>query len=297
MKHLIVFFVFCFVSSILCGPGEVTPVKRAVATNIACPPTAEEMASAIPMNFVFNSTSGKYELGACDGRSDSTLVKDGSFYTKFPGNSVGKAFFRMGSNTYVCSGSIADGKHVWTAGHCVYGPGFLGTGYATTWCFVPGYVDGIIPYKGYVANTIYYPKKWGEGVIQGFMEYDFALVRFSNGDFEQFTPFDLSLNNDYSRTTYYSEGYPAGAPFNGQFNNICKSLGCARDSNQVLKETVGINCDSTGGCSGGPWLVEQNGEWKISGVNSYGYTTNPGVLYSPYFDDDVRTFRTLVQMD
>ena len=41
---------------------------------------------------------------------------------------------------------------------------------------------------------------------------------------------------------------------------------------------MAIGCDMTGGSSGGGWLVGNN----VYSVNSYGYLTEPNVMYGPY---------------
>ena len=41
---------------------------------------------------------------------------------------------------------------------------------------------------------------------------------------------------------------------------------------------MGIDCDMTGGSSGGGWIA--NG--SVVSVNSYGYTTLPNVMFGPY---------------
>lgn len=86
--------------------------------------------------------------------------------------------------------------------------------------------------------------------------------------------------------TYASYGYPAGSPFNGAWENTCTSGSCGRD-NSVTPPSVSISCDSTGGCSGGPWLVNSN---QIGSVNSYGYNNQPNVLYGPFFDATTNSF-------
>ena len=41
---------------------------------------------------------------------------------------------------------------------------------------------------------------------------------------------------------------------------------------------MAIRCDMTGGSSGGGWIVGGN----VYSVNSYGYLTQPNVMYGPY---------------
>jgi hypothetical protein len=41
---------------------------------------------------------------------------------------------------------------------------------------------------------------------------------------------------------------------------------------------MGIDCDMTGGSSGGGWIAGGS----VTSVNSYGYTTLPNVMFGPY---------------
>jgi hypothetical protein len=41
---------------------------------------------------------------------------------------------------------------------------------------------------------------------------------------------------------------------------------------------MGIDCDMTGGSSGGGWIAGGG----VASVNSYGYTTLPNVMFGPY---------------
>jgi len=298
---LYIFVTFLFVGSIVCPFPEIVPIKRTIYTTMNCPPTAEEMAAAIPMPLMsVNHTTGEIGLrvATCDGKYNAELMTSPTYYDRYPGSSIGKAFMMMGDSMYVCSASIADHNMIWTAGHCVYGPGYFGTGYSSQFCFVPGYYNNQKA-VGYKAIAYYYPTQWGKGILQGFMEYDVALVQVPDKSFPAGTEFEvLSDNaNNYDTNDYISNGYPAAGKFNGQLINTCKSKGCERDPNQTLKNTVGINCDSTGGCSGGPWIVQdrQTGRYKIAGVNSYGYSNRENVLFSPCFDVDIPNFKALVK--
>jgi len=292
---VVVIFVLYFVALSKCGPAEVLPMYRKLNPPASCPPTLEDMANAIPMPLMsYNATAGKMELRAdtCDGKYNAKVQTDISYYRAVPGNSVGKAYFRMGGSLYVCSATVGGPNMIWTAAHCVYGPGFFGTGYSTDWCFVPGYYPGQPSYDGYAGSQYYYPTQWGKGILQGFMEYDFATV-FTSKTFNTNVnpPLKMLPGLTYSSTLYESNGYPAAGKFNGQYINVCTSFGCEKDPNQSLKNTIGINCDSTGGSSGGPWLVKSpNGVYGIGSVNSYGYSNRVDVMFGPTIDSDIVLF-------
>jgi len=77
--------------------------------------------------------------------------------------------------------------------------------------------------------------------------------------------------------TYVSHGYPAAPPFNGERLYTCTSP-LQYDDTSANPPTMGIDCNMTGGSSGGGWTV--NG--SLESVNSYGYTTLPNVMFGPY---------------
>lgn len=54
------------------------------------------------------------------------------------------------------------------------------------------------------------------------------------------------------------------------------SVGCSPDP-------IGIGCDMTGGCSGGPWIWQFGVGNYLNGDNSYRRSGKPQELYSPYF--------------
>ena len=83
---------------------------------------------------------------------------------------------------------------------------------------------------------------------------------------------------NYARNqTYVSHGYPAAPPFNGQRLWTCTSP-LIYDDTSANPPTMGIDCDMTGGSSGGGWIAGGG----VASVNSYGYTTLPNVMFGPY---------------
>ncbi len=74
-----------------------------------------------------------------------------------------------------------------------------------------------------------------------------------------------------------SHGYPAAPPFNGERLYTCTSP-LQYDDTSANPPTMGIDCDMTGGSSGGGWTVSGS----LESVNSYGYSTLPNVMFGPY---------------
>ena len=165
----------------------------------------------------------------------------------------GKVFFSDGAANYVCSGTALQSGNesvVWTAGHCVNeGPG----GFYTNWAFVPGYKDGAAPYGTWSARELMTTAPWANG---GDFGYDLgaAVVAANGGATLTDTVGSRGVGFDQPAEQHYlSHGYPAAPPCTGERMFIC-------------------------GSSGGGWVVGNT----VLSVNSYGYATQPGVMYGPY---------------
>lgn len=81
--------------------------------------------------------------------------------TMYPYRATGKLFFAIGSDTFVCSGSLIKRGLVVTAAHCVtdYGTKKLFTNFK----FVPGYRQGQAPYRVWTASRIWVPTGYFNG--------------------------------------------------------------------------------------------------------------------------------------
>jgi hypothetical protein len=189
----------------------------------------------------------------------------------------GKVFFTLGGADYQCSGTALDSANrsvVWTAGHCVNeGPG----AFATNWAFVPAYRDGSAPYGIWTARALVTTAPWAE---QGNFGYDLGAAVVGTSGFGALNDVvggrGVAFNYDRNQT-YSSYGYPAAPPFNGQRLHVCESQ-LARSDSSTSPPTMGIGCDMTGGSSGGGWVVGDS----VYSVNSYGYLTQPNMMYGPY---------------
>jgi len=210
-------------------------------------------------------------------------------YTNLPDRTIGKVFFtRPGWGDYVCSGTAVNSPNksvVWTAGHCVEA-GASG-GFHTNWVFVPAYSSGTNggrPYGTWNARTLYSLNGWTQA---GNFSYDLgaAVVSPRNGQrlVNRVGGHGLRWNQPaYRQRSAF--GYPALAPFNGWLMWRCNSGLVARDNPPGAgPNTMRINCNMTGGSSGGPWLAGlHNGLGYVESVNSYGYVNQPNAMYGPY---------------
>jgi V8-like Glu-specific endopeptidase len=199
-------------------------------------------------------------------------------------DTVGKVFFTQGGQDYVCSGNAVaseGGSVVATAGHCVNDAG----AWATNWVFVPGYGHGEAPYGTWAATDLVSTDQW---VSSGDISYDvaFATVEPENGEatLEQTTGTTSIAFNQERGARYSAYGYPASAPFDGESLESC--AGTASDDTLGGTLSQGIDCDMTGGSSGGPWFLDDGAQ---NSVNSFGYDVQSNVMYGPYFGADAQS--------
>jgi V8-like Glu-specific endopeptidase len=211
-------------------------------------------------------------------------------------DTTGKVFFTLGGVDYVCSGSVSPASNentVVTAGHCLNeGPG----AYATNFSFVPGYHNGAAPHGEWVAETLATTEQWRTA---GDFNYDvgFAVVAPVGGANLADTVGSQSVGFNQPRGEFlYAFGYPAAAPYDGQELDYC--------SDDATNDTLGgsddqrLDCNLTGGSSGGPWFddfTESVGTGVQVSLNSFGYRGEKNAMYGPYFGSVVQQLYNSVQ--
>lgn len=221
---------------------------------------------------------------------------DNGAYRTFPYRTIGQLYIRTPGGTGRCTASVARGRWVWTAGHCVADGG--SAAYFTNFTFFPGRRKDVKPYgkwkwangDGYGVVTL------AEWYYYGRHCYDIGAVRFKkrNGKTLQQRVGSLGFSRNASRQRHWNQfGYPSDAPFNG------KTLQQAQSSHAVDWRpstcwgsdpvTIGVGNDMTPGASGGPWIFKLDrlpgATNYVNGLNSYGYSSQPGAMYGPYFGD------------
>jgi hypothetical protein len=206
---------------------------------------------------------------------------------------TGKVFFTEHGVDYVCSGSVvaaANKSTVLTAGHCVNeGPG----AYMHNFVFVPGYKHGSAPYGVWSAKALITTKQWR---THGNVNYDvgFAVVGKRHGRYLSSVVGSQSIGfNQPRRHFLYAFGYPEASPYNGERLDYC--------SDTATRDRIGgtndqrLDCNMTGGASGGPWLdkfSKSSGTGLVVSVNSFGYDKDRHGMYGPYFGKAVHnTYR------
>lgn len=270
-------------------PGDKDPSVAGIAvegTGAADYWTADKMRSAIPGDVLAaralerGNRSGVVEKGK-GSQVQATKGKQTLAASENPVKHIGKVFFTLGGQNYVCSGnavSSANESTVATAGHCLNeGPG----AFATNFIFVPAYENGAAPYGKWTARSYFAPTQWSSN---GDMAYDtgFAVMNtLNNQTLTDVVGGSGVAFNQARGLTYKSFGYPAARPFNGETLKSCTGT-AAPDTNNPQFGTQGIPCDMTGGSSGGPWFIGTGSSGTQNSINSYGYS-GTSVMYGPYW--------------
>ncbi|KRV46720.1 peptidase [Wenjunlia vitaminophila] len=206
----------------------------------------------------------------------------------------GRVFFTFDGRTASCSGNAVtstNGSTVITAGHCVKYQG----SWHTNWVFVPNYHDGQAPYGRWTAAKTMSTPQW---VASEDINYDVGAAVVNQLDGRRLTDVvggqGLAFNSGYNKAMY-AFGFPAADPYDGEKLTYC-SGNSIKDF--LLSTDHGLDCDMTGGSSGGPWFErfdEATGTGLQSSVNSFGYTFLPGMMFGPYFGNDAQNLYNQAQ--
>ncbi|MFF8358327.1 trypsin-like serine peptidase [Streptomyces chartreusis] len=209
-------------------------------------------------------------------------------------NTAGRVFFSYQGRTASCSGNAVTSNNkstVITAGHCVK----LEGAWHTNWVFVPGYHDGQSPYGRWSASKTLSTPQW---TASEDINYDVGAAVVAPLDGKLLTDVvggqGLAFNTGYN-LRMYSFGFPAAAPYDGE-----KFIYCSGNTNRdfLLSNDHGMNCNMTGGASGGPWFTQFNestGTGLLSSVNSFKYNFLPNRMYGPYFGADAQNLYQTAQ--
>jgi V8-like Glu-specific endopeptidase len=195
---------------------------------------------------------------------------------------VGRVFFTYQGRTASCSGNaVTSGNKstVITAGHCVK----LDGAWHTNWVFVPGYNNGNRPYGTWTARQTLATAQWAASED---INHDVgaAVVNQLNGQSLTDVVGAQGIAFNQARgQAMYSFGYPAASPYNGERLIYCSGTVI---NDFLLSSDIGMNCNMTGGSSGGPWFLgfsESTGTGTLNSVNSFKYNFLPNYMFGPYF--------------
>jgi V8-like Glu-specific endopeptidase len=207
---------------------------------------------------------------------------------------AGRVFFTYQGRGASCSGNAvtsANKSVVITAGHCVK----LGGAFHSNWAFVPGYDSGSRPYGTWVATSLLTTPQWNASED---LNYDIAAAVVAPLQGKALTDVVGGQGiafNQQRRQQMYSFGYPAASPYDGSKLIYC--AGRAFDD-FLMSNDLGLNCNLTGGASGGPWFLsfnEQTGAGVQNSVNSFKYNFASGWMFGPYFGNEAQAVYNAAQ--
>ncbi len=214
-------------------------------------------------------------------------------YSRFPYITVGKLFFKQYGRSYVCSAASIGNYAIWTAGHCVHAGNGRTDGWSTNVVFVPAYKDGSAPFGQWPASRLLTKSKWYNSGNPGGLSDDMggAILHPVSGKKISQRVGWLGFAWNWGRFQHWlAIGYPAASPFTGR-RMISTAASYAYNGNVPGVKPVGIGCDMTGGCSGGPWIWRTGNGNYLNGNNSYRRSSKPAEIYSPYFDSRAKSLR------
>lgn len=217
--------------------------------------------------------------------NDSTAT-----WKSFPWITMGRLFFQIPglSGTYACTGAVAYGRAVWTAGHCVY---TTGRGWSYNMYFVPAYRNGSYPYGSFTVKSRTALSPW---VSSANLAYDIGMVAVNDKSGLKLSQWVGSVGfmyNQSAKQLFHAFGYPANYS-SAQYLVTCAAGTYTRDPLSG-PDPIGIGCDMGSGASGGPWMVGyapfKGGVTNfINSVVSYSYASKPLEIYGPYFGAEAK---------
>lgn len=228
----------------------------------------------------------------------------------FPYRTVGKLFFSINGDPYLCSASVIQRRIVATAGHCVHS-GNLATGFYSDFVFVPAYRDGTAPFRTWNWRFVTTTYTWATGNDEVPNAADYAMIEFDDqpittggaavklGNVTGWLGWQTSslLPNHTSKL-----GYPCNLDSCQKMQNITSNSYQPTEPNNVE-----YGSDARGGSSGGPWVQNfqlvpvgggtgiQNASNRVVGITSYGYVSEtPKVQGASILDSRwVQLFNTI----
>jgi hypothetical protein len=222
--------------------------------------------------------------------------------TDFPQRIHGKIFFKLGDDAYSCSGTVVDSANrnvVFTAGHCLYDQ--TEHRYVDKLVFIPGYENGIAPFKAPLdvidATDGKVPNQW---IKTGTNSYDIAVLGLAQPVQKALGSRQIAfdLNPALSKTKgreYTIYGYPSQPSnlFDGEILRGCRVAfsGFDKSTGNVTPYPMsGSPCLMEQGASGGGWITLGN---YLNSVVSYGYCDEQpsacGFIFGPYFSNAAKS--------
>ncbi|MFQ5523054.1 MAG: trypsin-like serine peptidase [Acidimicrobiia bacterium] len=290
--------------------------------------TWERVAQAVPRDFYLDPGKGFIPSkggpppgkGGGGGGGGDTVIGASWENGGTVADTTGKVLFAFGDNYYVCSASVVvdsttDQSTILTAAHCVYDEA-SGT-FAQNWTFIPNYDAAPAPLDtsgSFCADTLY--GCWtaraivvsdGYTTAGGFNSqatvHDFAFVQVGPGGHYPTTELDVTVGGQGIQFTTgvlgdpaWAFGYPAAKKYKGKDLIYCKGPLGTDPFNSDL--TYRLDCNMTGGSSGGPWFQsfdEATGAGVLMSLNSYGYSSVKNAMHGPKFNAETEALYDAIE--
>lgn len=189
-----------------------------------------------------------------------------------------------------CSGTSVNAPNhsvVFTAGHCIDDP-FEGF-FSTRMVFVPGYRYGQRPFGVFAARWADTTRQWHSTHNEN---YDVGALVVSRNERNQLLGRAVGGTgiawNLKARQVFDVHGYSAELPFDGETQQLCAQTPfLGHDPRSFFSPgplNLAVECEVTGGASGGGWTI---GGRILNGVTGYGYEGEPTIDFGPYFGREV----------
>jgi hypothetical protein len=197
--------------------------------------------------------------------------------TVFPYAAVGKLYMTFGGSNYVGSAWVVAECAIFTAGHCLFDSQH--GGWATNVIFKARYR------RGAAAGTWAFPNS-KLVVLKGWQNnrdftYDMGAAVSTTPIRPTTGRLGWMANHPANQGPYTEVGYPAepipGYPFDGE--EMWQSVGDYVSGTTIIRACGNMS----GGCSGGPWAVFRDNNWRVNGLNSHRPTGDTDHIHSPYF--------------
>jgi V8-like Glu-specific endopeptidase len=204
----------------------------------------------------------------------------------------GVIFFTVGPFLARCSGTSVNAPNlsvVFTAAHCVKDGGPRGRWFGRNWVFVPGYRFGQRPFGVFPAQWLFVTSGW---FATGSENYDVAAAVVGRNEHGRRLGAVVGGTgiawNQRPEQSFDVHGYPAEAPYDGETQRLCGGTPyLGHDAASFLSAgplNLAVDCEVTGGASGGGWTIEGN---VLNGVTDYGYFDDPATDFGAYFGREV----------
>lgn len=202
-----------------------------------------------------------------------------------------------------CSGTSVNAPNysvVFTAAHCIHTGGSYGRWLDFRWVFVPGYRYGQRPFGVFPAKWIDTTRQWRTSGSENFDVGAAVVDRNQRGQLLAKavggTGIAFGLK---AKQVFDVHGYPVEEPFDGETQQVCTQTPfLGHDARSFLSPgplNLAVDCDVTGGASGGGWTIA--GTKTLNSVTNYGYGDDPDTDFGAYFGREVaRLFHRAAQV-